>query len=290
MAIALDARPTLTAVEMDRGDVVRFGLTGGGSRTIELLQTGAKVLFTTLSKPRTEERGARSFYEFTCRLRVQDREHTLRREVPTQQSFYQPWVIDGVRIWLDAVDDIFEFLTETHGRCRPGRHARLAFQDAGLSICPQRLWPWCPLPKRGMDINLCYLGEDCWLGPYFGCAAHAGLDINHRAGTPICAPIDLDDHYYFNSVAAGDNNNRWRGHRRWPDGSQWILGCHHMTSLTVPEHTPLAAGTQYANGAGVHSGYHAHSHFTFTVCQDGREVLLDPWILFWQMYRDQASP
>ena len=62
-----------------------------------------------------------------------------------------------------------------------------------------------------------------------------------------------------------------------------------MSRLTVPEHTPLKAGTQYADGAGVCSGYHDHSHFVFEVRQDGREVLLDPWILFWQMYQDQGK-
>ncbi len=31
-----------------------------------------------------------------------------------------------------------------------------------------------------------------------------------------------------------------------------------------------------------------HSHFIFTVYDDGELILLDPWILFWQMYQDQA--
>jgi len=287
MTLTLEARPTLTAVEMDRGDVVRFCLGDGTARTLELLETGAKVLFTTLTEPLKEECGARTFYEFTCRLRIDDQVHTLRREIPTQRTFRDPWVIDGLWIWLDAVDDIFQFLLETHGPCRPGKHARFALQDGARRICPPPLAPWCPLPKRAMDINRCYLGEDCWMGPYFGCSAHGGLDINHPAGTPIVAPIDLDDHYFFDTVAAGANNNRWRGHRRWLDGSEWILGLHHPTGLTVPEHTPLKAGQHYADGAGVCSGYHQHSHFTFQVRQDGRSVLLDPWILFWQMYRDR---
>jgi hypothetical protein len=85
----------------------------------------------------------------------------------------------------------------------------------------------------------------------------------------------------------GHNNNRWRGIHRWPNGSEWILQAHHMTALTVPEHTPLKKGQQFAYGAGVLSGEVDHTHFVFKVHDEGETVLLDPWILFWQMYRDQ---
>ena len=60
-----------------------------------------------------------------------------------------------------------------------------------------------------------------------------------------------------------------------------------MTHLTVEEGTPVEAGEQYASGAGVRNGYHEHSHFAFRVVEpDGTVVRLDPWILFWQVYRD----
>jgi hypothetical protein len=59
-----------------------------------------------------------------------------------------------------------------------------------------------------------------------------------------------------------------------------------MTELTVPEHTPLAKGVQFAKGAGVCSGAVDHSHFVFKVRENNEAVLLDPWILFRQMYKD----
>ncbi len=293
MRIRRKARETLTPVQMDCGDVLEFELADGTVREIELLSAAARILFTTLdasSRPLQEVRGARTFYEYTCRIRVGAAEHSLRREAPTQRSFAEPWTIDGVTVFFDAVSDIFDFLAEGHGACRPGRRARFAVQDAARRICPAPVHAWCPLPKRGMDIYRCYLGEDCWMGPYFGASAHGGLDINHPAGTPIWAPIDLDDHDYFESLQTGANNNRHRGIHRWPDGSQWQLQCHHMTRLTVAPHTPIKAGEQYASGAGVLSGYHDHSHFVFRVVEpDGEMALLDPWILFRQMYLDIAS-
>ena len=286
MTIERKARETLTAVEMDRGEVLSFELASGRKVEIALASTSAHVTRTTLRELKVEEDGARTDYRFGCLLRIDGAEHRLEREVSTQRSFYEPWVIGGVRIWFDAVADIFDFLTETHGDCRPHKHARFALQDATLGICPEPLHPWCPLPEGGLRIEDCYRGEDCWLGAYNGASAHGGLDINHPAGTPLWAPLDLDDQYYYNSVAAGDNNNRWRGIRRWPDGSEWILQTCHMIELTVPEHTPVARGRQFAVGAGVWVGVAEHSHFIFKVRARGETVLLDPWILFRQMYED----
>lgn len=288
-ALVSKAKDTLTAVEMNRGDVLELELASGKAVEVELVSTSAQILRTTLKQPKVEEEAARTDYRFACVLSINGKEHRLEREVSTQRSFYEPWLIDGVRIWLDAVGDIFDFLTESHGECRPRKHARFALQDASLRICPDALHPWCPLPEGGLRIEDCYRGEDCWLGAYNGASAHGGLDINHPRGTPLWAPLDLDDHFYFNSLAMGHNNNRWRGIHRWPDGSEWILQAHHMTGLTVPEHTPLSKGQQFAWGAGVLSGAVDHSHFVFKVHDHGETILLDPWILFWQTYRDRNT-
>lgn len=286
MLLKRELNDTLTAVEMDRGDLLEVTLVSGETACITLVSTCARVLRTTLKQVKIEENGGRTDYRFACVLNVDGEDHRLEREVSTQQSFYEPWLIHGMRIWLDAVDDIFAFLTESHGECRPAKHARLALQDASLRICPELLHPWCPLPESGLKIEDCYRGEDCWLGAYNGASAHGGLDINHPRGTPLWSPLEVHDHYYFNSLAMGHNNNRWRGIHRWPDGAEWILQAHHMTDLTVSEHEPLRRGQQFAWGAGVLSGAVDHSHFVFKIRDRGETILLDPWILFWQTYRD----
>ena len=283
------AKDTLTAIELDPGEFEEFELVSGAIVRIELVSTSARILRTTLKQLKVEEDGARTGYRFDCVLKINGHEHRLEREVCTQRSFYEPWVIDGVRIWLDAVRDIFDFLLETHGECRPRKQARLAIQDASLRICPEPLHPWCPLPEGGLRVEDCYRGEDCWMGAYNGASAHGGLDINHPAGTPLWAPIAIDDHFYFNSLVMGHNNNRWRGIHRWANGAEWILQAHHMTRLLVEEHRPLRKGEQFALGAGVLSGAVDHSHFVFKVHDYGETILLDPWILFWQMYKDQAE-
>ncbi len=284
------AKDTLTAVEMNCGDVLQFTLTSGETVEILLIATSATISRTTLRELKVEESGARTDYQFECRLRIDGEEHCLEREVSTQRSFYAPWTIGGVRIWFDAVEDIFEFLEEAHGACRPSRHARFGIQETSARICPELLHPWCPLPEGGLRIEECYRGEDCWLGAYNGASAHGGLDINHPQGTPLWAPLDIHDHFYFNSLDMGHNNNRWRGIHRWENGSEWILQAHHMTALTVSEHELIPKGRQFAHGAGVLSGAADHSHFVFKIHDEGETVMLDPWILFWQMYQDQAGP
>ena len=245
------AKETLTPVEMNRGDILEFQCADGRVHVIELVSTGAEVIRTTLKDLKQAERGGRTDYRFNCVLSIDGTEHRLEREVSTQRSFYEPWEIGGLRIWFDSVREIGEFLFESHGSTFlptrplvPRGQARLAFQDRQLRICPDRLVPWCPLPEGGLKIEMCYRGEDCWLGAYDGNSLHCGLDINHPDGTPLRAPIDLDDHFLFNSLAMGNDNNRWRGLRRWADGSEWILQVHHLTSMTVPEGGRLKQGQQ----------------------------------------------
>ena len=300
MILKRHAKPTLTAVEMIHGETLEFTLLSGRLVSIELVDTKAEIVHTSLKEPGREESGATTVYRFWGDLRIDGSDMRIEREVGTQSSFYEPWEVGGVRIWLDAVDAIFEFMRETHGPCRlqencshsavpPRRHARIALQDASSRICPEVVHPWCPLAEGGLRIEECYQGEDCWMGAYDGASAHGGLDINHPKRTPLFAPFDLDNQFLYNSTEMGHNNNRWRGIRQWNDQTTWILTSCHMMQLTVPEHTPLRGGQQYAEGAGVWVGAAEHSHFGFAVLDHGELIRLDPWILFWQMYADQVA-
>ncbi|MCK4625669.1 MAG: hypothetical protein KAV00_10190 [Phycisphaerae bacterium] len=293
MIIEKAARETLTAVELDIGDELVFILTDGSKRSIVLEKTWAEVHETTLKQVGVAEFGGRTVCRFHCQLRIEGQQIQLSRWVGNQRSFYRPWELFGMRIWFDAATDLFDFLVETHGDCKPRKQARFALQDAQRRICPVLLHAWCPLPEHRLRIEDCYDGGDCWMGPYFGAEAHGGLDINHPAGTPIWSPIDIDDHHMFNSLDAGDNNNRWRGRHRWPDGSVWTIQVSHLIRLLVPEGQPFPAGTHYAEGAGMHIGSYEHSHFVFKVREpetdEGEDILLDPWILFRQIYEDRRA-
>jgi hypothetical protein len=293
MIIEKAARPTLTTVELNVGDELHFALASGGVRRIRIISASAGVYASNLDALPKPGPLAKVVLQMNCKIEIDGVPVALVRTVGSQASFYEPWELFGMRIWFDGCQALFEHLTENHGACKPRKQVRLAVQDATLRICPVLLHPWCPLPEGGLRIEDCYQGSDCWLGPYFGIDAHGGLDINHAAGTPLWTPIAVDEQAYFESVATGANNNRWRGIKRWADGSSWVIQAHHIIRLLHPEHTPLEAGLHYAETAGVWVGSHEHTHFAFAVVEPGGtfedRVLLDPWILFWQMYRDRQT-
>lgn len=284
-------KSSLSAIEINHGDVLDIEKTNGKNVRLNLVSSDAYVTDTTLANIDKGKPGGHTNFKFHCDLDINGTSVRIEREVASQKSFYEPLRIEGLNIWLDGVNSIFNFLKETHGPCRPGKDVRLAFQEASLSIAPVKLHPWCPLPPGCLRIEDCYNGEDCWLGAFHGNSAHGGLDINHPSGTPLYAPFDLDDQYRYNRVENGDYNNRWRAYRRWEDGSQWMIMSSHMLKMFVPDHQPVKAGEQYAEGAGVavHGpGSHEHSHFGFGIVEGEGIIYLDPWILFRQMYLDNS--
>jgi len=200
--------------------------------------------------------------------------------VGAQEGFAEPYVVNGMWLWLDAVQDIFGFLTEDHGACRPAKAARLVVQDAGLGICPEPVAPWYPNDRGMIRVEECYGGDDPWMGAYAGEDAHGGLDVDMPEGTLLIAPVSFDSQRLVYSVARGDGNNRWEGRRRWPDGSTWVLSVSHVASLAGREGSPLRRGVRIGIGAGMAVGYFEHSHFNFRIIDAGGIHHVDPWLLF----------
>ena len=292
MLILRSIKPTITPFYLDAGDILRLTLTDGRVWTMTLLESTAGILERANLEynDRRVPRGNVSVYVFEALVKINGRVRSLRREIGSSQSFYAPWIIDGVKIWFDASAAAFRerngFMAEKDWRhgliCCPPRLTRWAVQEDGLPICPEPLRDWYSHPKRPLEIRDCYMGEDCWMGPYNGAAAHCGLDVNMKIGTPLHAPFSLDTQRIYQSVSCGDDNNRWIGERLWPDGSLWQIQTHHITETTVPPSEPVRAGKVYARAAGVAYGEVPHTHFLWRVIEQGGSYLLDPWILFSQ--------
>jgi hypothetical protein len=316
-------KDTLTPVELDVGDTLQLDGAAAAPWRMTLKHTAAEVVLRsniqrgtpvgelpTLGKDGTLARvlvakpmrdaahyaGDIAVYSMTAVVEVNGREHVLVRFVGDQRSFYQPWDFDGVRVWFDAARwsfihppregaIVYEKDWAQRYICAPGRAARFAVQQAGRPIAPEPVGAWYQGQKGVPDIRTCYTGQDCWMGPYNGAAAHCGLDINMLKGTRLLAPIMLDDQYVFNDARAGITCGRWRGSRRWnrgtPQESEWIIQTHHIVSSLVEERRPIARGTPYATGAGTAVGLVEHTHFMFRVIEQGGDYMLDPWILFW---------
>lgn len=287
--ITISARETLSAVELNVGDSLVFILKNGEQRTLVLGEVKTEIIFTSLQETKKGKKGNGTIYSMKCQVNLDGQNMEMIRYVPVQQSFYEPYVINGVRIWFDGLKSLENHFNENHGPCLPKKDARFALQDVTLPICPQELTNWYPNPGNFISIAESYNGDDAWLGPYFGADLHGGLDINMPINTPLWAPFDIDEHYYFNSLKAGDKNNRWRGIKKWPNGDTWIIQSHHLVELLIPEYTPIRQGKTYALTAGVYYGAHPHTHFNFKIDHGGGEIFLDPWILFWQIFENNKT-
>lgn len=298
----------VSVCELNHGDTLEFTLVDGRVRRIALVGTSARVLERHGDDVRK--------YAFAVELAIDGKTHTLERTVPSVEFLNgEPFTIDGVDIWPDAVQDLFRenggFFLEKDFRyvaaaCRPMRRARIVLQDATRRIVPERMRMWCPVKAWPLDPRDCYNGRDCWMGPWYQCVgsprgaeAHCGVDVNMPAHTPLTVPFDLDDQHYFHAVKAGDNNNRWRGVRHWNANEWWWIQAHHIdTPYLVPEHTPLAAGCVYALSGGEWSGDFPHTHFNVRVftrrpgpdgCDEIESYWINPAVLFRQMRLDNPS-
>jgi PKD repeat protein len=291
--IIREAKNTITPVEMNKGDILKFKLRNGQIRTMILEETDANVIITNLNELMSNQPGGGTLYHFTCKVKIDGHMMMMERYVGSQESFYEPYVINGMRVWFDGVADIFDkgIVSEMHGACKPHKDARFAVDDMTEKICPLKLNPWYINKENYIDVVNCYNGDDVWMGAYNGIDAHGGLDINMSPGTPNFTPFPIDEHYLFNSLANGDDNNRWRGIRKWDNGDVWTIQNHHMLNLRIPEHLPINSGKYYADAAGVHSGSHHHAHYFFKIKtpENENEILLDPWIIFWQIFEDQKQ-
>lgn len=278
------AKETITPLALNIGDQFEFVLKNKMEVSFKIGETSFWEI------ERVENRGV--IYGFSCDLMIDGVLIKLERIVSCQQAFYVPFVINGVRIWLNDVKRIFEHLVirNTDTRSLPSTDVRLAIQDASLDICPEKMVNWYRSDIPYLLIENCYGGDDCWLGVYQGEGCHGGLDINMPRGIDLIAPITLDHQFLPQSLVKGFNNNRWKGTRNWANGDTWNFWSSHLINLTVEENIPIEKGTVYAKGAGVYVGKHDHSHFEFWIENEEKgAIYLDAWILYWQIFENMKN-
>lgn len=288
--VELRSKTTLSVVEVNSGDVIEYELRDGRKVRMELIESKSEIVFTTLEQLKKGSEEDRTIYMMSCRLRVDGQEMAMVRYNPAQEAFYEPYTVNGLNIWFDGVRSLSDLFNENHGKCLPEKEARFAMQDADLAISPEEMGNWFPIPAKELDAYHCYDGSDTWMGPYAGADLHGGLDLDTPSNTTLFAPIDFDDQYYLSSVEKGANNNRWRGVRNCENGDVWHLQTAHLVEPLVAEHIPLKKGQAFAHAGGVHAGFTSHVHYIFRVKQPESDwLVIDPWILFWQIFRNNQE-
>lgn len=169
------ARKTLTVVEMNHGDELRFKLRGGEERTFVLEKTSARII----ERPR-----GGIIYSFDCHLRADGQPLLLRRYVCSQETFYEPWVLNGVRLWLSSSKSVFQLVPmrypETHHKL--DADAIIVLQDATMPICPQPMKLWFSMRRHFIDVGTCYNGDDRMARPLLGAGLSCGAGHQHVQG------------------------------------------------------------------------------------------------------------
>ena len=285
--ITIAPKNTLSVVEVNSGDKVNYTLQNGRVVTIELLKTKVDIILTSLDTLKKSKRHNGTIYSMTAHVKIDGQEMKMVRYVPVQESFYEPYTVNGLVIWFDALASLSDYFNENHGPCLPGKEARFAIHDATMPICPEEIGNWVDVPAERINVRDSYSGEDTWLGTYFGADLHGGLDFSMPSNTTLYAPISLDEQFYFNSLSAGHNNNRWRGIRNWENGDIWHIQTHHLVQSLVPEYQPLKKGQPYAYTGAIRSGYTSHTHFVLKVKQNDFDwYFMDPWVIFYQIFEN----
>jgi PKD repeat protein len=289
---------TITPHELNHGEILKYTMDDGSVFTLELISTSANILYTNRDKIPPDESGsdrgnmyrARLMYEFTCDVKINGLPMTMRRYVGSQECYYEPYVIDGVRIWFDGVSDIFiedgGFINERHGPCKPEKKARFVFQYIDNRICPGEIYPWFKdgedrnenfiYKDNFIDIGRAFNGDDSFMGAYLGGEAHGGLDVDMAQNSLMYAPFELDT----------QQGIRATGTKTWPDGSVWRINTGHVIKKFIPDNTFVKGGEVYGLGARRGCWWHPHAHYGFQINESGIRYNIDPWIIFWQLFED----
>ncbi len=154
----------LKAVELDPGDTLRYPLRNGQVREFVLQRTAARPIFSW-DNPDNKWRSGR-IYQMEAELLCDGQPLRLQRIVSAQQSYYEPYHLNGVTVFFDAVSDIKAFIQDNHGssgsRSFPRKKCRLAFIEMGDAFASQPLRPWLPLAENYLDVTQSYEGADTW--------------------------------------------------------------------------------------------------------------------------------
>ncbi len=132
MPIAKKAKSTITPVEMNIGDTVAFTLLNGFTNRIELTGCSASIVETNKKDLTTDFPAGGTLLRMDADILINGFPMKLRRFVGCQESFYEPYIINGMQLWFDAARCLFDIIQENHGECMPLKDVRFVLADNSM--------------------------------------------------------------------------------------------------------------------------------------------------------------
>lgn len=143
-----NAKNTITVVELDESDEVRYKLQTGRIVHLKIVRSRSEIVFSTIDLPAKGSPTDASVFKMKCLVNIDGHDLNLTRFAPVQESFDEPYYINGLIIWFDALKSLNQFYNENHGDCLPNKQVRIALHDATLPICPEEITYWSIIPDN----------------------------------------------------------------------------------------------------------------------------------------------
>lgn len=293
---------------LNRGERVRFMLSGGQVREIELVDCGLDIRDAPDADPRKRQ------WTLWAQTRIDGAPFRLLYSPFDMKALYRPKVVNGMRIALDGVQGMPDVFPEardknrTTGQAQPPAHVRLWVNDATRPLLPN-CHPWFDLARHRRKEAGALRAQDFWLRQdkdihpggaapdsnlktgflgYWGYGVHVGLDLNLKTNTPLFCVADggIPQSRSPMKKNVPPSPDRTRYVVRSANGDEWWFYNAHCERLIAPTGMPMKAGEVYANSGTQRAGSpHAHTELSMRRA-DGTEFFLNPWPVMWQGFEN----
>lgn len=85
---------------LNYGDEIKYELASGETIHLKVIDSNVEVIFSTVDLPNERKFNDASIFKMECTTLIDGQEMSMVRYVPVQESFYEPYNVNGIRIYI----------------------------------------------------------------------------------------------------------------------------------------------------------------------------------------------